>query len=154
LCTSKFKNTVDYYRCRGRHVFVCFIDFSTVFDTVNYWKLFSKLLSDDVDYVHILAYWYSNQRYFVRLRSSLSSWFYLGNGTRQGSLLSPYLFAITDLISNVVDSGVGYKIADQILNILAYADDLVLLAPSWNAIQSLLSIFHAQATYIDMTTNI
>ena len=91
---------------------------------------------------------------FVTWRSSLSSGFYLGNGTRQGSLLSPYLFAITDLISNVVDSGVGYKIADQILNILAYADDLVLLAPSWNAIQSLLSIFHAQATYIDMTTNI
>ena len=57
---------------------------------------------------------------------------------RQGSLLSPYLFAryMRDLISNVVDSGVGCKIADQILNILAYADDLVLLAPSWNAIQS------------------
>ena len=43
-----FKNTVDYYRCRGSHVFVCFIDFSTAFDAVNYWKLFSKLLSDDV----------------------------------------------------------------------------------------------------------
>ena len=99
LCT--FKNTVDYYRCRGSHVFVCFIDFSTAFDTVNYWKLFSK--SDDVDYriVRILAYWYSNQRCFVRWRSSLSSGFYLGNGTRQGSLLSPYLFAryIRDLIS-------------------------------------------------------
>ena len=40
---STFKNTVDYYRCRGSHVFVCFIDFSTAFDTVNYWKLFSKL---------------------------------------------------------------------------------------------------------------
>jgi len=37
---------------------------------------------------------------------------------------------IRDLISNVVDSGVGCEIADQILNILAYADDIVLLAPS------------------------
>jgi len=60
LCTSTFKNTVDYYRCRGSQVFVCFIDFGTAFDTVNYWMLFSKLLSDDVDYkiVRILAYWY------------------------------------------------------------------------------------------------
>ena len=57
LCTSTFKNTVDYYRYRGSHVFVCFIYFSTNFDTVNYWKLFSKLLSDDVYYkiVRILA---------------------------------------------------------------------------------------------------
>jgi len=88
----------------------------------------------------ILAYWYSNQRCFVRCRYSLSSGFYFDNGTRQGSLLSPYLFAryIRDLISNVVESGVGCKIADQILNILAYAYDLVLLAPSWNAIQWLL----------------
>jgi len=31
LCTSMFKNTVDYYRSRGSHVFVCFIDFSTAF---------------------------------------------------------------------------------------------------------------------------
>jgi len=68
-------------------------------------------------------------------------------------ILPPYLFAryIRDLI---IDSGVGCKIADQILNILAYADDLVLLAPSWNATQSLVSILHAQATYIDMTINI
>ena len=58
IFASTFKNTVDYYRCRGSHVFVCFIDFSTAFDTVNYWKLFSKLLSDDVDYriVLFLAY--------------------------------------------------------------------------------------------------
>ena len=25
----RLKNTVDYYRCRCSHVFVCFIDFST-----------------------------------------------------------------------------------------------------------------------------
>jgi len=76
----------------------------------------------------------------------------------RGAILSPYLFAryIRNLISNVVDSGVGCNIADQILNIFAYADDLVLLAPSWNVIQSLVSILHAQATYIDkpMTINI
>jgi len=41
-----------------------------------------------------------------------------------------------------------------ILNIVAYAYDLVLLALSWNAYYSLVSILHPQAIYIDMTINI
>jgi len=35
LCTSVFKQTVDYYRNRGSHVFVCFVDFHKAFDSVN-----------------------------------------------------------------------------------------------------------------------
>jgi len=58
-----FKTTVDYCRSRGSHghVFVCFIHFNTAFDTVKYWKLFIKLLNDNIDckIVRTLAYWYS-----------------------------------------------------------------------------------------------
>ena len=50
LCASAFKQTVDYYTCRGSHVFTCFVDFSKAFDRVNYWKLLIKLLNDNVDY--------------------------------------------------------------------------------------------------------
>ena len=73
---------------------------------------------------------------------------------RYTSMESPYLFAryIRDLINTVVDSGVGCKVADQTFNILAYANDLVLLAPSWKALQTLISILHLQATHIDMST--
>jgi len=34
------------------------------------------------------------------------------------------------------------------------SDDLVLLAPSWKALQTLISILHLQATHIDMSINI
>ena len=62
-----------------------------------------------------------------------------GNGTRQGGVLSPYLFSryIRDLIAAVVNSGIGCKLGNQLINILACADDIVLLAPSWNAFQNL-----------------
>ena len=30
-------------------MFACFIDFSKAFDRVSYWKLFHKLLDDNVD---------------------------------------------------------------------------------------------------------
>jgi len=85
-------------------------------------------------------------------------WLLYKNGTRQGSLLSPYLFAryIRDLINTVVDSGFGCKVADLILIFLLMqtSDDLVLLAPSWKALQTLISILHLQATHIDMSINI
>ena len=49
LCTGILKRTVDYYIDRGSHVFACFVDFSKAFDKVNYWKLFNKLLDDNID---------------------------------------------------------------------------------------------------------
>ena len=125
-------------------MFVCFIDFSKAFDNVNYWRLFKNLLDDNVNYtiVRILAYWYSNQECFVRWRNSISVGFRLSNGTRQGGVLSPFLFSryIRDLIYETAYSGFGCKIANHSLNILAYADDIALLAPSWKALQNLLSI--------------
>jgi len=40
-----------------------FIDFKKALDCVNYWKLFIKLLRDNIDanIVGMLAYWYSRQ---------------------------------------------------------------------------------------------
>jgi len=40
----------------------------------------------------------------------------------------------------VVKSCIGYNIAGWFINILAYADDMVLLAPSWRGLQCLLDI--------------
>jgi len=37
---------IEYYRNRGSHVFVCYMDFSEAFDKLNYWKLFKQLLDD------------------------------------------------------------------------------------------------------------
>lgn len=47
----------------GSYVFACFIAFSKAFDSVNYWKLFLKLMTDGVNYmiVSLSAFWYSNQ---------------------------------------------------------------------------------------------
>jgi len=54
------------------------------------------------------------------------------NGTRQDSVLSPYLFCIfmRDTSGTIAKSN---HIAGIPINILSYADDLVLLAPSWRA---------------------
>lgn len=158
LCTNVLKRTIDYYRNYGSHVFTCFVDFNKAFDSVNYWKLFSKLLDDNINckIVSIIAYWYCKQVCFVRWHNSVSSTFSIGNGTRQGGVLSPYLFSryIRELIASVVDSGVGCKVNGITVNILAYADDIVLISPSWRALQALISILHDNAAAINLSCNI
>ena len=53
-------------------------------------------------------------------------------GTRQGGTLSPYLFSryIRELLGAVSGTAAGCYIGNHCFNILAYADDLVVLAPS------------------------
>ena len=68
--------------------------------------------------------------------------FTIGNGTRQGGILSPYLFSryIRELLLELETSRVCCCIGGEYINVLAYADDIVVLAPSWRGLQQLLSV--------------
>jgi len=61
---------------------------------------------------------------------------------------------IRDLISSIANSGVGCKVSDHFINILAYADNIVLIAPSWTALQQLLNVLHDKATAINLECNV
>ena len=72
----------------------------------------------------------------------MSDSFTVSNGTRQGSILSPFLFAryIRDLLNALLSERVDCHIGDRVINVLAYADDFVLLVPSWYGMQHLLDV--------------
>jgi len=136
---------------------VCFADFSKAFDRVNYWKLFKQLLDIGLSaqIVSLLAYWYSHQRVCIRWNNAVSSSFSIGNGTKQGGILSPFLFNVylRDLIMTIMSARVGCNVGGMFVNILAYADDVVLLAPSWWAMQYLINLLAKCADRIDMLCN-
>jgi len=54
-------------------------------------------------------------------------------------MLSPTLFSryIRDLLGQLANSYVGFNVGGLFINVLAYADDIVLLAASWNALHQL-----------------
>jgi len=62
-----------------------------------------------------------------------SGCFTIGNGTRQGGVLSAYSFSryIRGLLQNIVNSDIECCIGDICVHILEYANDTVLLCPSW-----------------------
>lgn len=81
--------------------------------------------------------------------------FTIGNGTKQGGVLSPYLFTryIKHLLITVATSRIGCNIGGLVINILAYADDIVLMAPSWCALQELLFILENCCSVLDVSCN-
>lgn len=74
--------------------------------------------------------------------SGLSNWFPVSTGTRQGAVLSPFLFSL--LISPLVDElhalNMGVDFFGLRIGCLLFADDIVLFAESQAALQSMMTI--------------
>ena len=92
---------------------------------------------------------------FVRWQNTSSECFKIFNGVRQGGILSPFLFRfyIRELIDRVTKLNIGCGYFGTNINLLAYADDMVLLAPSWFGLQKLLSVIEDAANEINMSFN-
>ena len=143
-CTWAVQETISYYLKRGSSVYCCLLDFSKAFDKVNFDELFSKLRSRKFPPVvlRLLIYIYKNQSCFIRWNSAQSDSFLVKNGVRQGAILSPSLFCVylDELLHRLRDAGVGCFVGGVFLGAYGYADDVTLLAPSRQALQTMLDI--------------
>ena len=99
--------------------------------------------------------WYSNQSVAIKYNSSFSSTWNIKNGVRQGGILSPHLFNlyIDNLICSISSSREGCDLGIMKSNIIAYADDIVLLSPSLNGLQKLVGIFEQEVCDIKLNIN-
>ena len=144
LCSWMVYETIDQYIRKGSKVYGVLMDCNKAFDTVKHSTLFRKLLAAGVPvvFVRMLLFMYRKQTADVRWRRSYSQEFTLRNGVRQGAVLSPLLFCfyMNDLFSLMRKSGAGCHIDDYYAGIFGYADDLLLISPSRDGLQKMLSI--------------
>ena len=142
LCIFTLKQIVDYYKCNGSPVYMCFLDASKAFDRVHHDLLFSKITERGIPHiiVRLLMYWYATQTFVIRWGSVTSESFTVSNGVRQGSILSPTFFNVyIDCLSlELSQLKIGCMLNSTCINHLVYADDTVLLAPSPTALQKLI----------------
>ena len=84
--------------------------------------------------------------------SNSSEFYRLTAGVRQGGALSPCLFAlyVNDVIIKITSFGIGCHLGFSCVNIILYADDILLLAPSISSLQALLYICESELDCIDM----
>ena len=92
----------------------------------------------------------------VKWSHSTSNYFSVANGVRQGGNLSPLLFNvyIDDLLHRVRSLRVGCRIGNSWTNVLAYADDIVLLSPSRAGLQKLVEECELSALSKDIKFNV
>lgn len=124
--------------------FATFVDLSKAFDRINHFVLGNKLLYSGLppDIVLIILHYLRNQKANIKWQNYMSLYYYIENGVRQGGVLSPFLFSfyINDIIKEIGDMETGCSYGFCKVNIIAYADDLVLLAASQKDMDALYSM--------------
>ena len=136
-------------KCKNLSTFLTFIDFQKAFDSVDRSLLFFKLSQIGIcgPMYNAIAALYSNPRSRIILNEHKTDYFDCPIGVKQGDCLSPTLFSIfiNDLATEIKQSGIGVDISidsniRDLVGILLYADDIVLIAENEESLQSLLYI--------------
>ena len=99
---------------------------------------------------------YRKQRIQVRWSDSLSDIFNsMSNGVKQGAVLSPLLFTayFDKPFERLRASGIGCHVGKMYAGAFEYADDVVLLAPSLDALREMVSISETYATEYQLVFN-
>ena len=143
MCTWTLTETINYFRNRDSPVFLCLMDLTKAFDLVKFSILFKKL-SQKVSpiLIRFLVLSYLHQECAVSWDGVKSAAFTIGNGVRQGAVLSPTLFNIyiDSVFEELSTSGYGCSIRNQYFGCIGYADDIALVAPSREALQQMINI--------------
>ena len=144
-CSLAMKSIARHFVERGSVVYAALLDATKAFDRANYAKIFQQLLLRGVpaSVVRLLYRWYAQTNVRVAWNGATSSEaFGIEHSVRQGGLLSPILFSLLydSLLTRLRFSGIGCHINGQFVGTLAYADDVVLMAPSIQGLNKLLAI--------------
>ena len=82
--------------------------------------------------IQIIFKWYESNKVVIRWKSSVSHIVQLTHGMRQGSVLSPYFFAIAvdEMLIGLNSFGGGCQYKHLPVAALMYADNIILISAS------------------------
>ena len=140
--TVTLKELVSYYKLRNSCVFAAVLDASKAFDRVRHDKLYAILEKRNLPPIvlRLLMDMYERQESRCRYFDTVSDYYSIANGVRQGGVASPILFIVyMDVLYQRLESaGIGCHIGSVFFGMLGYADDIILLATSIHGLNKML----------------
>ena len=134
-------DTIKRYNKGGSPIYICSLDAEKAFDSITWFNLFNRLDQKKVlpkIVIRFLINLYTQGASSIKYRENKTSHFYLSQGVRQGSLLSPYLynFYTEDLIQQIHNLNIGTFLPGNInTSIIVYANDIILISPTLQHLQ-------------------
>lgn len=150
-CTSaiySIRKIIDFHLHGGSSVNICSVDISKAFDKTNHHGLLIKLMNRQtpVEIIKLLHFWLSNSLSCIKWDGCYSTFYRLKFGVRQGSVLSPVLFAIylDDIHQPTLKSW---------YSVILYADDILIVSSSLKIVQEQFLHWQTELLKLDLTIN-
>ncbi|KAK3100583.1 hypothetical protein FSP39_022163 [Pinctada imbricata] len=128
----------------GSNVYVCFLDITQAFDSVWRHGLLVKLYKIGIEgkLWSLILDCHTDTTSAIIVNHTQSRWFPVGQGVRQGGVLSTFLYLvfIDDLINDLQVSNPNFGILNTVSNCPTLADDVMCMAMSPFLLQSMLDI--------------
>ena len=151
------QETIAKLTREGDHVYSCFYDLASAFDTVEYAVLLSHLKNAGITGKawRLTKQWYNNPKSSVRVNGNLSPSFTLHRGVRQGSVLSPvlFLFVIDPILLELKSKSCGLSINGLFLGALSHADNIRTLSTNLTDCKQQIISVHSFATSRSLVLN-
>jgi hypothetical protein len=143
------KALVKKYVTIGKQkLYACFVDFEKAFDSVWHNGLFHKMQKVGITgrSLNLIKELYKKTQCAVKVNNRITEFFNYSKGVRQGCPLSPVLFNlyVNDLFHTINMNSLSdvHLYADNKINALMYADDLVLISETKEGLQRQIDSLH------------
>ena len=130
-------------KTRGQRLYACAIDASKAYDKVSRNKLWVKLIEKKIppEIINATFKYYESSLMVVQLNEEFSELFTTTIGVRQGGTCSSKLFSIyiKGVVQRIEVLKAGIKLVDTDIDVIIYADDIIIVATSKAGIQKQLN---------------
>ena len=145
MSSVMLRECILYAKENHSKLYVCYLDVEKAFDRVWHCGLFFKLheyFGIQSELLRIIIELHTNMRSCVIFKGYTSDWFDILQGTRQGGVLSPFLFLCftDDLLEELCRCSASLKISNHVIGCPAVCDDLLLASLSKRGLDELMRI--------------
>ena len=130
---------------------------SKAFDLADHYILLEKLIDEKIppDIDGLIRCYLGSQSARITWNGCCNEFRSINRGVRQGGILSPLLFKlyINDLINCITSLDMGCRFDVSRVNLIAYADDIVLLAENSANLETIYRIFSSKIKDLKLRIN-